>query len=432
MQKRAIAVITAPNMRFVNTGMTTVELAAKSFLARAFPDAEINFFSIVPPNPHSTKRWMMMDLGSPHTSAQGIEDLFNHIPIFSNTANLLEHDLILYWGDFLQARHYIEDECVNRASEIHGLSRDESMEFCYHALLQTNTNPAIGRKTIVFGSSLLYNKASDYITGRYSNAISDFLVRAKSAMFRDPVSAIRANHITKSFRTSYLGIDPAFLLNETDISTLPTSRWQEGLKADSSIGLFFGTRTSAPKNLVPFCRDLADKLEAQLEWLPWFPLHEKLREDTSSSLSNMFRKFNGMRLRDIEALLPRGDAYTQGDLLSALPKYKLVITDTYHLCINAWRAGTPAICIGAEMNNSSQVIKDFKKRILYEMFDAQEFYFDVSDLENAPVSTKTAGRIAALATNQELIAKVIERIKEQTLAISEILLDNAEQVLAPT
>jgi hypothetical protein len=45
MQTKTIAVITAPNMRFVNTGMTTVELAARSFLSRAFPATSISFFS---------------------------------------------------------------------------------------------------------------------------------------------------------------------------------------------------------------------------------------------------------------------------------------------------------------------------------------------------------------------------------------------------
>jgi polysaccharide pyruvyl transferase WcaK-like protein len=375
---------------------------------------------------------MMMDLGRPHDSAQGVEDYFNHTAIFPNTESLFGHDLILYWGDFLQARHYIEEECVSRVAEIYGIARDASADFCYQALLQTNINPKVRRKTITFGSSLLYNKASDYTAGRYSRAVQDFLLGVRAAMFRDPVSAIRANHVTRNFRTTHLGIDPAFLLNEEDIKTLPTTRWHAELREDSAIGFFFGTRTRAPRNLVPFCKRVAEMLESKLEWVPWFPLHDKLRQEASTPFFDRASRFNGIRLRDIDALMVRGDTYTQADLLLALPKYKLVITDTYHLCINAWRAGTPAICIGAEMNNASQVIKDFKKRILYEMFDAQEFYFDVSDIANTATSSKAAGQMAALANNRELVAKISERIHYQSQAIGTILLESAKLILAAT
>lgn len=36
-----------------------------------------------------------------------------------------------------------------------------------------------------------------------------------------------------------------------------------------------------------------------------------------------------------------------GDLLAALSQYRFIITDTYHLCVNAWRVGTPTVCIAA-------------------------------------------------------------------------------------
>jgi hypothetical protein len=84
------------------------------------------------------------------------------------------------------------------------------------------------------------------------------------------------------------------------------------------------------------------------------------------------------------------------------------------------------------MNNASQVIKDFKKRILYEMFDAQEFYFDVSDIANTATSSKAAGQMAALANNRELVAKISERIHYQSQAIGTILLESAKLILAAT
>lgn len=428
--KSNIAVVAAPNMRFVNTGMTTVELAAKQFLEKVAPGANLSFFSIVPPNPSSQKRWMMMDLGTPHSSAHGVENLFNHKPIYPNIDDLFDHDLIIYWGDFLHAKHYIEDECVSRTSEIYGMNKMDSQDFCYRALLQEGGGTSLHNKTVLFGSSLLYNKASDYKEARYALALGELLTNSQAALFRDPISSVRANHLTKNYALSHLGIDPAFL-NDTDaIARLPSSKWSTDLLDDSAVGLFFGTRTSAPSNLISFCSEIAGKLNANLEWLPWFPLHEKMRQESTGSLSSRFKRFNGLRLRDIEALLPRGDSYSQGDLLTALPKYKLIITDTYHLCINAWRAGTPAICVGAEMNNPSQVIKDFKKRVLYEMFDAQEFYFDVSAIEQETARQRTIARMSSIAVDTDLIARISERIQEQTHAVETILRDKIEKVLA--
>ena len=82
------------------------------------------------------------------------------------------------------------------------------------------------------------------------------------------------------------------------------------------------------------------------------------------------------------------------------------------------------------MNNPSQVIKDFKKRVLYEMFDAQEFYFDVSAIEQETARQRTIARMSSIAVDTDLIARISERIQEQTHAVETILRDKIEKVLA--
>lgn len=429
MPKKTIALVTAPNMRYVNTGMTTVELAAKSLFAEAAPDSDISFYSIVPPNPSSTEKWMMMDLGEPHPSAIGIENVFKHKPIYGNIDQLFASDLIVYWGDFLQARHFLDNECVTRVSKIHHLTEDESRRLVYKSLLQHDISPANHNKSIIFGSSLLYNRACDYHSADYAHAAQDLFRSCEAALMRDPLSAARVNHLTGDFSRTHLGIDPAFLLKTDHLNCIPKTDWSSSLSATPTIALFFGTRTKAPEFLLAFCNELAEKLNAKLEWLPWFPLHEKLRHAPRKSFFKRSPSHNGLSLKAIENLMDRGDNYTQGDLLSALPKYKVVVTDTYHLCINAWRSGTPAICFGDESGNSSQVLQDFKKRVLYEMFNAQNFYFNASELNSSEGMKKLARRASALINDEEEKYSIIETIENQSGAIEIILKSHISTIL---
>lgn len=122
-------------------------------------------------------------------------------------------------------------------------------------------------------------------------------------------------------------------------------------------------------------------------------------------------------LSQIEDLLPRGDFYTQGDLLNGLRKYAFVITDTYHLCINSWIAGTPVFCFGSESKSGNKVIKNFKKRVLYEMFDAKDYYFDTDTLATKNGQSITEKNIFKLLSDVKQSQAVIDRIASQTSSI---------------
>lgn len=427
---KKIAIVTAPNMRFVNTGMTTVELAARAVFGSITPDTAVNFYSIVPPNPPGDRRWMMMDLGHVHRSATGIEDLFQHRPMFNNCDEVFASDLIVYWGDFLQARHYVEHEAAERLAAIYQLPADEAVAFAYHALLQADVRAEIGKKSVIFGSSLLYNRVNDYLTGRYAQSLQELLRVSKLSAFRDPISAHRAAHLTSDYSTGYLGVDPAFFLQDADILNLPAGAWSAKLPHQASIGLFFGTRTELPSRLFPFCEAMASSFNCSLEWLPWFPFHEILRQRPKPARSFFSRSAENDLLARIEKLLPRGDDYAQGDLLQSLGKYRFIITDTYHLCINAWRAGTPAICFGSERESGNQVIQDFKKKVLYEMFDAGDYYFDTSILSSSVGEKAMVTRMTRLLQDKSQADAVRSRMAAHTQAARQRLVRAAQESLA--
>lgn len=425
---KKIAVVTAPNMRFVNTGMITVELAALNFLKKIYNDACIKFYTIVPPNPEGNKKWMMMDLGYVHTSVSSIENLIQHIPLFENIDDFLSNDIIIYWGDFIQAKHYLKSEAAGRLSEIYGINNNEAIEFSYRALLQANMPDYIKKRSIVFGSSLLYNTAQDYTCDQYGKYIVEFFKNCRGVFLRDPISATRASHLKKEYGVSCLGIDPAFLLHAEDFDNFPKTEWSMNLPDKNKIGLFFGTRTEPPKRLLNFCESIAKHFNADIEWLPWFPYHEILKYDNNYSILSKSDRNKSYWKRKIEELMPRGDNYNVWDIISAIPKYKFIITDTYHLCINAWRYGVPAICFGTELNTSSKVIKDFKKRILFEMYDASNFYFDTSSL-NTSISTKiTINLFCKLLDDNQQIDVISNNIKSHSIGAGNILEKTINQI----
>jgi len=408
---KRIAVITAPNMRYVNTGMTTVELSAKGFFSRLVPDANIKFYSVVEPNPSSSVKWMMMDLGYAHPSSEGVSKLFQHLPLADYISDAFASDLIIYWGDFLQARHYIENEGAQRLAALHGLEHEDAKRLSYQMLLQTEEFDSVKEKSIIFGSSLLYNTARDYSSGSYARDLSDFGKRCAAVLMRDPISAMRITHLTGKYNSNHLGIDPAFLMRESDTDQLPVSKWSGELEERSAIGLFFGTRTKPPALLWEFCVELAESFGLNLEWLPWFPYHEILRIEHKGFTWKKKKDKGREWRRRIEELLPRGDEYTQGDLLAAIKKYRFVISDTYHLCINSWRAGIPAICFGSESMAGSHVIRDFKKRILYEMYDAKDFYFDALELSDKTRMQAVVRNLVPLLDSAKEAEMVRERVR---------------------
>ncbi|ORU90800.1 MAG: hypothetical protein A6F71_07565 [Cycloclasticus sp. symbiont of Poecilosclerida sp. M] len=108
----------------------------------------------------------------------------------------------------------------------------------------------------------------------------------------------------------------------------------------------------------------------------------------------------------------------------SLKEHRLIITDTYHLCLNAWNAGTPAICItdGNEMAHAS--LSDKKKEVFYFAHDAQDFLINTDSLKqnsmikNILPRAKSSNRalvekIAPIALNKELTTSVLNNIHQQ-------------------
>jgi hypothetical protein len=130
-----------------------------------------------------------------------------------------------------------------------------------------------------------------------------------------------------------------------------------------AIGVFLGARTPIPEWLPGFCQGLSDRLGAPLEWLPWFD------RDVPAAVGH---------------IAARPGSPTVGDLVGVLPRYRLVVTDTYHLAVNAWGAGTPAVCVGApeptpKTHDDYLTLSDVKKHVFHMAYDATDFYLTTEE-----------------------------------------------------
>jgi hypothetical protein len=408
-----IAVIAAPNPRDINPGMVTVDLAAASVLKRIAPSATPSWYTLHLPN----------QFGPVHPYLNPRELPFAWQPLVEHFDEVCGHDVVLLWGDFLQARHYFVEDAAARLVLGSGrrMSATQALDTLYRCLLFRDAAPEVLSKIFIYGSSILFNRQTDYSADRYGEYVSRLLRHCGGVWARDPISAAKIQHLRQDYTSMFLGTDAAFLLRDDDLASLSTTSWIGAAPFSDRVGLFVGARTRAPRTLLRFVQQVAQRLELHLEWLPWFPVHEWLRAGNLRRWSNPVMATSvANRRRKIDRLMTRGIGYSAGDLLAAIGQYRFIVTDTYHLCVNAWRAGRPAICFGnSELASKPQTLADYKKRVLYEMYDASDFYFSTSSLESAASKKQTMEKMLKLMSDDSIARPISERIRAHVCAIEE-------------
>lgn len=349
---RSIAVITAPNVAYANPGMTTVDLAFESVRNRLNVSASVHWYCLLGPSDRPIWHFMTDGSGLP----------FEFRPLHNSLDQVYEHDAIVFWGDFLHARHYIEQDGINHLKRLDVESdSDKSRRILHRSLLFSDAPDDTFSRVTLYGGNILHNSQSDYADERYSDAYHRLMARSRDVWLRDPISAAKASHLRPPQHAAHFGADAALLLDDNEIDSLPVTGWAAEIPDNETIGVFVGKRTPIPPWFADFCHLIADRFSLKLEWLPW-PVSEPPDD------------------LDIPS---RHDDYTFGDLLAALPRYKFIISDTYHACLNAWRSGTPAICIGSPQPGPSfggvLSLNDLKKHVFYAAYDATDLYVSTLD-----------------------------------------------------
>lgn len=376
-----------------NTGMFTVDLSAASFFSTQFPRAEIKYYC----------------LGDIHKIGYRSEERhISYRPLHLHLDDVRDADLIVYWGDFLHSKQYWETDLIGWLVR-DGLSgsRNEALELIYKSLMLEKAPPEILKKVVVYGGTIITVGASELIDKRYSACLQRLLTEAGGVFFRDAISATKAS----PFRPleNCLGTDCALLLGLKDFQNY-------GLLADpivtrSKLGVFFGRSKWIAQPLM-LARTLAKTMDLQAAWLPW--LRSSPRQLPLARLAG----FPATR----EPPLPN-------EILDSLLRCSAVVTDTYHLTVNAWNLGIPTICVGYGGQNIGHTLGDKKKETLYSQYGAAEYYVYRESIQNPASIPRVAQYAAEVLASAEKAAAIKAEIRRHAGSSRSRLINTCEIIL---
>ena len=373
--KKKVAFICALPPR-LNTGMVTVDLSALNVLAKLEHKVEVNFYGLGA----ITQR--LID------SADDVP--FHYKTLQDSLTDVIGHDLIIFWGDFLQAKTYWDGDLIPRlVREGVAADRDRAIKLAYSCLLLEGCDDAVLAKVILFGGTLISDSVRQTNDPRYRAGLERLIGKANAVFFRDALSAAKVAPLRD---TPTLGMDCAFLLDDTHLEQLRNFSPCDPEDRDG-VGVFFG-RTPALRNMLRLARSTATGLKSPMRWIPWFA--------TLSPRRRIMLRLAGLQVP--AAPLP------PGDILSDVARCRFIITDTYHLCVNAWRLGVPAVCIGEGSNNKFTSLGDKKKEILFQTYGASEFYIFSEQITNRKTRSGVARRVEALLTDEAMVQGVSNAI----------------------
>ncbi|NGP18514.1 polysaccharide pyruvyl transferase family protein [Devosia aurantiaca] len=303
--------------------MLSVDAALPQMLARNGIDADVTYFSMIGGE----------TLEAPEQSTFSTRT-YRELNV---RVSYHEYDVVLIWGDFLHSRHFHTDVTLSVKQKYPGRQTDEIENTIYKCLMMEGQPSTVLDRTICFGGSLYINGPCDDWDHRYRSAVERLYSQARLVLTRDPVSAAFARMY--GARGATLGVDASFLLE-------PSGRLQANA---SQIGYSFG-RGIANSHLA---RIRTDRLVSAI------------RKDGN------FSKIVNLRWLEKTDMPPMVNLQQK---LEQITNCALVVTDTYHCAINAWREGVPAFCVGLGTEYAENTLSEKKKELLYSMFNARDFY----------------------------------------------------------
>lgn len=251
---------------------------------------------------------------------------------------LNDGDTVLYWGDFQWGNDYqiqSTKRLLNRDSSLSLESADEKIRNQF--MLKEHFERESGVEIMSYGTTLFQNRIEDTLNDDYFRNLKWLIERAGFIKFRDPFSASVCESIKGDFEQNYLGLDAALLNEKSELLGFEENEFAE--QFEGNIGYFFGRSTKAfPLIRVgQFLKGLKAELNCKLINIPWASFSGK------KLFSSPFKKY--LNLLGGGENLRLNDSVKNTDVLKAVSKCKLVVTDTYHVAINAITLGAPVVMI---------------------------------------------------------------------------------------
>ena len=360
--------------------MTTVDLAFADVAAEAGA-REVVYWRL-----WDQSEWLEPPGGSTRNEDGSFTDGDSRITYRSLRGNLseaLDARCLIYWGDFLHMATYQRQnlEVLTRRMRAYSDEAEAAGVVAEHLMLRGRSRADLER-VISFGSTLSFNAAGDY-AGDYGKDLHQFLSRVHRVWLRDSYSAQVAGVARAPRDELCKGVDAALLLRNNTSGA-----------RNQALGVFFGRSALQPEPLARFSQRLTKRLGFRPAWIPWghepafWPMNRRKRFRIAwPALEHevVDPHISARAMTYVDAVRGRGSgpaAPSADQLLEQLSSCALVVTDTYHLALNAWRVGTPAVCVvdrpGAAWDVNSGGIgggRD-KRTDLYSQLDALPLLVD--------------------------------------------------------
>lgn len=326
-----------------NSGMTSVDLAFNALAGQLAADRVVYW------RLYDQSEWLEPVGGSSPVGPGAFKDDRSGLTYQNVRGRLdefLDADAVVYWGDFMHMQFYLSAHVDILTKKMRAFSdRSTAWDSVYRHLLLRGQPDEVLDRVVSFGTTMSFNTPADY-AGEYGTELNSFLSRVHRIWCRDSYSALIAQVARPTQVASCKGTDAAFLLGERDRR-----------ERSEQVGVFFGRSALPPEPLARLGRAVSSRLDLKPFWLPWghepafWPMQQRKRfraawpglEHLSSQASFGMR---AATYRDVSRgrRIPAVQASFE-ELADQIARSRLIITDTYHLAINAWRLGTPAICV---------------------------------------------------------------------------------------
>jgi len=406
MQKK-ISVICAPPPS-PNPGMMTVDLAFHDLWQENFPQHQVRFWHILS-EAERKAGWKTRHL--PEKNARETS-LLQYECLRGNRDEAFTADVIIFWGDFFHMAHYREQSARWLGAADKTLSHADALKVVDQLYFLGGAGSGLFGRTLAYGGNLLFNRASDYLDAGYGPLVQKFLTQTRRVWMRDVFSAGQVNRLRDEWTTSHAGTDCALLMNGTALAGI--GRNYPAPTKDGRAAIFFHRNQSGQGQALKFARALCRRKKVRPFWLPW-------------RLSRPPGKWQRLLFSELEFPLENQPPST-GDLLDHIAASELVITDTYHVCVNAWRLGVPAICIGETWTHAGLDVSSGhaeagrdKRWVFYSMNEALEFYIHTGQLAGSLVDQ--VERITLRLENRVLVKFITDGMRARAAAAKIDLLD---------
>ncbi|HEX5430906.1 MAG TPA: polysaccharide pyruvyl transferase family protein [Bryobacteraceae bacterium] len=339
-----------------------------------------------------------------------------HRSAINDYTRLISADLILFWGDFLHMAQYFRamSDILADFTSSHQRSVNGPALAARVLLLHDADDETLARRTMTFGTTLLFNNLHDEFEDVYHLPATRLLSLARRVWVRDALSAAKVAHLRKDYATSYFGVDCTLLLDPNE-SIYCSKKHQVSTE---NILVFLGRDPSLHGPLLSVAESLAAALRLPLRWLPW-------------GERSAFPHFSV----PAAPLSCTADATTQ-DLLQHLRNSSAVVTDTYHMAVLAWNFGVPAVtgfsaygAASTDVSSGAAFNWRDKREIFYSQYDALDFLIRPEELFDNVLLQKRVNRLLEMLKDGRLVSSIVSRIHTHAAELERSLAEEISLVL---